>query len=119
MRIQEMCYELRNLARKEEDLPKKDLYYQSAKALETLLNMVKMGDLVVAEMEVCKKNPDKCRPCDWQTESPKEWPISEEPIKMIDDFIKELAVFQYIDLKTRHGAEDDYGYWHDKREYKE
>jgi hypothetical protein len=30
-----------------------------------------------------------------------------------------LAVFQYIDLKARHGAENDYGYWHDKREYKE
>jgi hypothetical protein len=119
MRIQEMCYELRNLARKEEDLPKKDLYYQSAKALETLSNMVKMGDLIVAEMEICKKNPDKCRACDWQSETPKEWPISEEPIKMIDDFIKELAVFQYIDLKTRHGVEDDYRYWHDKREYKE
>jgi capsule polysaccharide export protein KpsE/RkpR len=79
MRIQEMCYELRSLARKEEDLPKKDLYYQSAKALEILSNMIKMGDLIVAE----------------------------------------LALFQYIDLKTRHGAEDDYKYWHDKREYKE
>lgn len=119
MRIQEMCYELRNLARQEQELPKKDLYYQSAKALEILLNMVKMGDLIVAEMEICKRNPDKCKSCDRNETGSHEWPINETSIGMIDRFIEELAVFQYIDLKTRHGVEDDYAYWHDKKEYKE
>ena len=49
MKIPELVYEVRNLARKEEDPVRKDLFYQCAKALEILGNAAKVGDLIVAE----------------------------------------------------------------------
>ena len=44
MNIVEMIYELRTLARKEENFANKDLYYQSAKSLETLINVCRIAD---------------------------------------------------------------------------
>jgi hypothetical protein len=49
MKIPELVYEIRNLARKEEDPVKKDLFYQCAKSLEILGNLAKISDLAVAE----------------------------------------------------------------------
>ena len=49
MKIPELVYEIRNLARKEEDPSKKDLFYQCAKSLEILGNIAKIADLAVAE----------------------------------------------------------------------
>jgi hypothetical protein len=48
MKIPELVYEIRNLARKEEDPVKKDLFYQCAKSMEILGNLAKIGDLIVA-----------------------------------------------------------------------
>ena len=49
MKIPELVYEVRNLARKEEDPVKKDLFYQCAKSMEILGNIAKVCDLAVAE----------------------------------------------------------------------
>jgi|688.fasta_scaffold992951_2 hypothetical protein len=58
MKIPELVYEIRNLARKEEDPVKKDLFFQCAKSLEVLGNLAKISDLAVAEYKNCKEvNP--------------------------------------------------------------
>lgn len=54
MKIPELVYEVRNLARKEEDPVKKDLFFQCAKSLEILGNLAKVADLGVAEYKSCK-----------------------------------------------------------------
>jgi hypothetical protein len=54
MKIPELVYEIRNLARKEEDPVKKDLFFQCAKSLEVLGNLAKVSDLAVAEYKNCK-----------------------------------------------------------------
>jgi hypothetical protein len=55
MKIPELVYEIRNLARKEEDPVKKDLFFQCAKSLEVLGNIAKVSDLAVAEYKNCKE----------------------------------------------------------------
>jgi hypothetical protein len=54
MKIPELVYEIRNLARKEEDPIKKDLFFQCAKSLEVLGNLAKVSDLAVAEYKKCQ-----------------------------------------------------------------
>ena len=54
MKIPELVYEIRNLARKEEDPVKKDLFFQCAKSLEILGNLAKISDLAVAEYKHSK-----------------------------------------------------------------
>jgi len=54
MKIHELVYEIRQLARKEEDPVKKDLFYQSAKTMEILGNLAKVSDLAVAEYKHSK-----------------------------------------------------------------
>lgn len=55
MKISELVYEIRTLARKEEDPTKKDLFYQCAKSLEILGNIAKIADLAVAEHSSAEK----------------------------------------------------------------
>ncbi len=102
MKVAEMIYELRTLARKEDNLINKDLYYQSAKTLETLMNICRIADHVVSEMEKCKQS-ENCKPCEdpANTESPIKWPISEVPIGMIDEFLSELVELGYIPKENR------------------
>ena len=102
MNIVEMIYELRTLARKEENFANKDLYYQSAKSLETLINVCRIADHIVSEMEKCKQS-ENCKPCKDPTneESPIKWPISETPIGMINEFLTELVKLGYIPQENR------------------
>lgn len=55
MKIPELVYEVRTLARKEEDPVKRDLFYQCAKSLEILGNIAKIADLAVAEQSSAEK----------------------------------------------------------------
>jgi hypothetical protein len=102
MKVAEMIYELRSLARNEENFVNKDLFYQSAKTLETLLNVCRMSDHIVSEMERCKQSPE-CKPCEDENnlESPIKWPISEVPIGMVDEFLTDLVKLGYLAKEQR------------------
>jgi len=102
MNVSEMIYELRALARHEQNQPTKDLFYQSAKTLETLLNMCRMGDHIVVEMKKCQES-ETCKPCKdaEDLDSPVKYPISEMPIGMIEEFLEELTKLGYISKDKR------------------
>ena len=104
MKISEMIYEFRQMAKKTENLSDKDLYYKTAKTLEVLGNIAKMGDLIVGEMKNCKKDPD----CKDENYPSNEWPISEESILMIDEFLDELVMRNLINENDRwpYGCND-------------
>ena len=97
MNVAEMIYDLRTLARHENDYPNKDLFYRSAKTLETLMNVCRMGDHIVSEMKKCQMS-ETCEPCKDESniESPIKWPVSEVPIAMIEEFLNELTELGYI-----------------------
>jgi hypothetical protein len=89
MKIPELVYEIRNLARKEEDLVKKDLFYQCAKSLEILGNVAKIADLAVAEHN--------------STESPAvntdeeiKWNIDDVTLKMLEEHLDALVHYQFL-----------------------
>jgi hypothetical protein len=94
MKIPELVYEIRNLARKEEDLLKKDLFYQCAKSLEILGNIAKIGDLIVAEHNAALK------PC-IDNDIEKKWPIDDESLKMMEEHIKSLVYYKFLDKTDR------------------
>jgi len=94
MKIPELVYEIRNLARKEEDLLKKDLFYQCAKSLEILGNIAKIGDLMVAEHNAALK------PC-IDNDIEKKWPIDDETLKMMEEHIKSLVYYKFLDKTDR------------------
>jgi hypothetical protein len=94
MKIPELVYEIRNLARKEEDLLKKDLFYQCAKSLEILGNIAKIGDLMVAEHNAALK------PC-IDNDVEKKWPIDDETLKMMEEHIKSLVYYKFLDKTDR------------------
>jgi len=94
MKIPELVYEIRNLARKEEDLSKKDLFYQCAKSLEILGNIAKIGDLMVAEHNAALK------PC-IDNDIEKKWPIDDESLKMMEEHIKSLVHYKFLDKTDR------------------
>ena len=94
MKIPELVYEIRNLARNEEDLLKKDLFYQCAKSLEILGNIAKIGDLIVAEHNAATK------PC-VDTDIEKKWPIDDESLKMMEDHIQSLVYYKLLDKSDR------------------
>jgi len=94
MKIPELVYEIRNLARKEEDLSKKDLFYQCAKSLEILGNIAKIGDLMVAEHNAALK------PC-IDNDIEKKWPIDDESLKMMEEHMKSLVHYKFLDKTDR------------------
>jgi hypothetical protein len=100
MKISELVYEIRSLARKETDLLNKDLFFQCAKALEVCGNMAKVADLVVAEHYIssapCVNNPEEIK-----------WPVDEVTIKGLEDHLKELERCGFMDKEDRwpYGAD--------------
>lgn len=104
MKISEMIYELRKMAKSTENLSDKYLFYRAAMTLGVLGNIAKIGDLIVGEMKNCKKDPD----CKDESYSQNEWPISEESILMIDEFLDELVMRELIDNDSRwpYGCDD-------------
>jgi len=94
MKIPELVYEIRNLARKEEDPVKKDLFFQCAKSLEILGNIAKIGDLIVAEQNATDK------PCINKADLVK-WPIDEETLKMMEEHIESLVHYKFMEKSDR------------------
>lgn len=100
MKISELVYEIRSLARKETDPLKKDLFFQCAKALEVSGNLAKVADLVVAEHYMS--------PTPTVNESDEiKWPIDEVTIKGIEDHLDELERCDMLDKNDRwpYGAD--------------
>jgi len=94
MKIPELVYEICNLARKEEDPVKKDLFYQCAKSLEILGNLAKISDLAVAEhnsAEVPAVNEDDNI----------KWNIDDVTLKMLEEYIDALVHYGFMDKNDR------------------
>lgn len=94
MKISELVYEIRNLARKEEDPVKKDLFYQCSKSMEILGNIAKIADLAVAEHNA--------------TEAPAvneediiKWNIDDVTLKMLEDYVDSLVHYGFMDKNDR------------------
>jgi hypothetical protein len=100
MKISELVYEIRSLARKETDPLKKDLFFQCAKALEVCGNLAKVADLVVAEHYTTLK------PAVNETDEIK-WPIDEVTIKGLEDHLNELERCGMLEKNDRwpYGAD--------------
>lgn len=93
MKIHELVYETRQLARKEEDPVKKDLFYQSAKAMEILGNLAKISDLAVAEHNSAESpavNDDDIK-----------WNIDDITLKMLDEHLDALVHYGFISKTDR------------------
>lgn len=93
MKIHELVYETRQLARKEEDPVKKDLFYQSAKAMEILGNLAKISDLAVAEHNSAESpavNDDDIK-----------WNIDDITLKMMDEHLDALVHYGFISKTDR------------------
>jgi hypothetical protein len=100
MKISELVYEIRSLARKETDPLKKDLFFQCAKALEVCGNLAKVADLVVAEHYTTLK------PAVNELDEIK-WPIDEVTIKGLEDHLNELERCSMLEKNDRwpYGAD--------------
>jgi len=94
MKISELVYEIRNLARKEEDPVKKDLFYQCAKSLEILGNIAKIADLAVAEHNAAES------PSINEEEIIK-WNIDDVTLKMLDEHIDALVHYGFMTKDDR------------------
>jgi hypothetical protein len=94
MKIPELVYEIRNLARKEEDLSKKDLFYQCAKSLEILGNVAKIGDLLVAEQN------GSTGPV-INTDEEIKWAVDDESLKMMEEHIEALVHYGFMNNNDR------------------
>jgi len=89
MKIPELTYEIRLLARKEEDLLKKDLFYQVASVLEYTDDLVKQCDLAVSESLKSGTGPIEMN-------GEIKYPINQEVLGMMDDFLLELVQKGYL-----------------------
>jgi hypothetical protein len=94
MKIPELVYEIRNLARKEEDPSKKDLFYQCAKSLEILGNLAKVGDLIVAE------HNGSTGPV-INTDETIKWAIDDESLKMMEEHVGSLVHYGFMSKNDR------------------
>ena len=94
MKIPELVYEVRTLARKEEDPVKRDLFYQCAKSLEILGNIAKISDLAVAEHNAAESpavNEDEVI----------KWNIDDVTLKMLDEHIDALVHYGFMEKTDR------------------
>jgi hypothetical protein len=94
MKIPELVYEIRNLARKEEDPVKKDLFYQCAKSMEILGNLAKIGDLIVAEQNGSTGPVTN-------TDDEIKWAIDDESLKMMEEHIDTLVHYGFMNDNDR------------------
>ena len=94
MKIPELVYEVRNLARKEEDPIKRDLFYQCAKSLEILGNIAKIADLAVAEHNAAEA------PAQNRNDEIK-WCIDDVTLKMLDEHLDALVYYKFLSKDDR------------------
>jgi|GEM_PF-1672066 len=95
MKIPELVYEIRNLARKEEDPVKKDLFFQCAKSMEILGNLAKIADLGVAEY----KNSKDLNTI--ELDGNIKHYIDEITLEMLDEHIDALVHYKFISKDDR------------------
>lgn len=94
MKIPELVYEIRLLARKEEDPLKKDLFYQCAKSLEILGNVAKIADLAVAEHSSAEKpHIDK--------DGNEKYYVDSQTLNMLNEHIDALIHYGFMDKEDR------------------
>jgi hypothetical protein len=94
MKITELTYEIRLLARKEIDPSRKDLFYQVASLLEYTDDLVKQCDLAV-----CDGLKSGTGPIELNGEQI--CPVDKEVLGMMDDFITELIHKGYFPQEDR------------------
>ena len=94
MKISELVYEVRKLARKEEDPINKDLFYQCAKSLEILGNLAKISDLAVAE-QMAADEPSIDYGGDLK------WNVDDVTLSMMDEHIDDLIQHGFMDSIDR------------------
>lgn len=94
MKIPELTYEIRLLARKEQDPSKKDLFYQIASVLEYTDDLVKQCDLAV-----CDGLKSGTGPIEDNGET--KYPVNEQVLGMMDDFLLELVEKGYLPSQER------------------
>jgi len=94
MKIPELTYEIRLLARKEQDPSRKDLFYQIASVLEYTDDLVKQCDLAVCEGLKSGTGPIEM---DGETK----YPVNKEVLGMMDDFLLELVQRGYLPNNER------------------
>lgn len=94
MKIPELTYEIRLLARKEQDPSKKDLFYQIASVLEYTDDLVKQCDLAV-----CDGLKSGTGPIEDNGET--KYPVNEQVLGMMDDFLLELVEKGYLPPQER------------------
>ena len=94
MKISELVYEVRTLARKEEDPVKRDLFYQCAKSLEILGNIAKIADLAVAEHSSAEKpHIDK--------DGNEKYYVDSQTLNMLNEHIDALIHYGFMDKDDR------------------
>lgn len=94
MKIPELVYEVRLLARKEEDPLKKDLFYQCAKSLEILGNIAKIADLAVAEHNAAETPTVNI-------DEEIKWNIDDVTLKMLEEHIEALVHYGFLEETDR------------------
>jgi len=100
MKIHELVYEIRKLARQEQDPVKRDLFYQCAKSMEIMGNLAKIGDLVVAE----QKSADAPSLVD---EDQVKWNIDSMTIQMMNDHLNALVYYGFLSQSDRWPYENE------------
>ena len=94
MKISELVYEVRTLARKEEDPVKRDLFYQCAKSLEILGNIAKIADLAVAEhSRADKPHIDK--------DGNEKYYVDSQTLNMLNEHIDALIHYGFMEKDDR------------------
>ena len=94
MKISELVYEVRTLARKEEDPVKRDLFYQCAKSLEILGNIAKIADLAVAEHSSAEKpHIDK--------DGNEKYYVDSQTLNMLNEHIDALIHYGFMEKDDR------------------
>jgi len=94
MKIPELTYEIRSLARKEQDPSRKDLFYQVASLLEYTDDLVKQCDLAV-----CDGLKSGTGPVEMNGET--KYPVHEEVLGMMEDYLLELVHKGYVKNNDR------------------
>lgn len=100
MKIPELVYEVRTLARKEEDPVKRDLFYQCAKSLEILGNIAKIADLAVAEQSSAEKpHIDK--------DGNEKYYVDSQTLSMLNEHIDALIHYNFMNKEDRWPYSND------------
>jgi hypothetical protein len=94
--LPQMIYDLRKLARREEDETKRIFLNSCAYYMDITKNLIKMCDLALIE-----KNKET-NPCLDSTERGECWAVNENVLGMMEEYLDNLEFFGYIKPEDRH-----------------